>query len=529
MGLTAEAEIEIRAPLSPEQAELVSAAALAFLAELVGRFRSRVRELLIARVAERKDRAAGHRPAPPAETVAIREGAWQVARNRLPGGRIELTGPARRKTLCRGLNAPVDGFMADLDNAQSPVWQELLEAQAALREAARGTLHDIPAEDGGEHHLNEAVCPLLLRPRSWHLWEKHLYIDGEAVPGALFDLALFLFHCGPALCRRGQGVHLVLPKLEHYREAGLWRELLEFAADRLGMPRDAIRVSLMIDTLPAALQMDEMLYELRDHAVALCFGRWDFAASTARHLSGTPGWRLPERQQLDLSQPFLAACARRLVAASRRRGVLALGGGGPWLPIRNDEAAHEQALTALRRELAAEHAMGFDGSWIPHPAFADVAGSIFHEVIEIEEVSQSMDEGNAGLDELLQPPRAEISEAGLRNAIVIGVQYLQAWLSGQGCVPLYNLMEDAATVELCRIQLWQWLHDEAASLLDGRSINRELFEEALAEELDNIEAEVGTQAFEEGRYNRAAQLFSQLCLAEELSDFFSPSAYELLD
>lgn len=527
--MTAEAEIEIRAPLTPEQAELVSADALAFLAELVGAFRSRLRERLIARSAEQKDLAAGRLPAPPAETAAIREGDWRVSRPMLPGRRLELTGPARRKTLINGLNAPVDGFMADLDNAQAPVWQALLEAQASLRDAAAGSLHYRQPEDGREYRLNEATCPLMLRPRSWHLWEKHLYIGGEPVPGALFDLALFLHHCGPALCRRGQGVHLVLPKLEHYQEAALWREVLQFAAARLALPDDAIRVSLMIETLPAALQLDELLHELRDYAVALCFGRWDYAASAARCLKAQPGWRLPERQQLDLGQNFLAACAQRMVSTAHRRGVLALGGGGPWLPIRNDEAAHERALAALREELAAEAAMGFDGGWIVHPALVEQARDIFNESNGIEGSSQEEREEPSSPDTLFHPPQGELSEAGLRNAIATGVQYLQSWLSGQGCVPLYNLMEDAATVEVCRIQLWQWLHDEAATLLDGRRVSRELFEESLAEELDNIEAEVGAQAFEEGRYNRAAQLFSQLCLAEELSDFFSPAAYEMLD
>ncbi len=527
--MTAEAEIEIRAPLAPEHAELVSADALAFVAELVGLFRSRLRELLVARAADQKDYAAGSWPAEPAETSAIRDGQWRVNTLPLAPGRVELTGPARRKTLINGLNAPVDGFMVDLDNAQSPTWQGLLDAQANLREAAQGSLRFIQAEDQREYHLNPRTCPLMLRPRSWHLWEKHLYIDGQPVPAALFDLGLYLFHCAPVLCRRGQGVHLYLPKLEHYREAALWREMLEFAGPRLELPEDAIRVSLMIDTLPAALQMDELLHELRDYAVALSFGRWDYAASAARCLAAMPGWRLPERQALDLSQGFMAACARRLVAVARRRGVLALGGGWPWLPIRNDDEAHAKARDALRDDLESEARLGFDGGWIVHPAFAEDAREIFNANKAPEEPSEPAHEIGIGPQALYCPPQGEISEAGLRNAIATGVQYLQAWLSGQGCVPLYNLMEDAATVEVCRIQLWQWLHDETVALLDGRSVNRELFEEALAEELDNIEAEVGAQAFEEGRFQRAAQLLSQLCLAEELSDFFSPSAYELLD
>lgn len=514
-------------------ADILTDEALGFLSELARRFRPQIRACLADRQLAQQAFVAGAWPDFLPDTASLREGDWQVAPipESLRDRRVELTGAPQRKTLINGLNAPVSGFMADFEDALCPVWNRVLDGQRNLRDAIAGSIEQRDADTGKVYRLSSTAWTLHLRPRGWHQWEKHLYVDGEPVPAALFDFGLYVFLNAQALMAQGRHVNLYLPKMQSHLEARLWSQVFAFAAEALDLPADRIRATILIETLPAVFQMHEMLYELRAHASALNFGRWGYIGSAIKCLGLQPGWTSPDRRNLSLEQDFLANPARLLQRTAHQRGALAIGSMSPAIPVKNDPDADAQARQRVRSDKLIEAGMGYDGSWVAHPGLVKEAQEPFDAVPGGTEQAASRQATGAPItrQDLLLRPVGEVTEAGFRNNISIAIQYLEAWISGQACVPLYNSAEDAASVEICRTQIWHWLHADGLRLADGREVTGELFTEVLAEEMDNIAAEVGDAEFAGGRFQKAAGLFAELCLAPTCAEFLSVPAYELLD
>ncbi len=529
MGTTASQSIEIRGALGPADEAVLAPAAQRFLADLVRQFRPRVRDALAARGEFQQVCDRGEFSPAPNDSGDQPGADWVVepVPDLLRSRTVELTGPADRKTLINGLNAQANCFMADLDNAMTASWPALLQAQRNLADAVAGTLDYQCDRTGKRYQMHSSACILMVRPRSWHMWEKHVYVDGEAAPGALVDFGLFVWHNLGRLQQAGRGAYFYLPKISAVAEAELWRDVIAWALRELKSPESAIKVTVLTESLPAVLQLDEILHALRKHVVAVNCGRWDYILSAWKCLRHRPDWMLPDRQQLDLNQPFLRAWMTRVRQIAHRRGVLALGGMCPELPVKNDAEANAAAFAAVRQDKLLERACGLDGGWVAHPDLAPLAA----EISAADPATAATDSGwtDPDLADLLTAPVGTISEAGVRHGISVVVQYLASWLSGRGCVPLYNCMEDAATADVCRAQVWQCLHVPGALLEGGGRVDQALFAEMLDEELANIEAEVGAPNFVAGRYAQAAKLFSSLCLAPEFAEFLGPAAYELLD
>ena len=494
--------------------------ALQFVAELDQRFDRRRRDLLAARAERQKHFDAGEMPDFPAESAHIRDSDWTVAPAPadLQDRRVEITGPTNAKMLINALNSGAQVFMADFEDATAPTWDELVQGQVNLRNRWLGRL-DFSDPDSGKHYAvgpNPAV--LMVRPRGWHLPERHVTVDGEPVAGALVDLGLYLFHNARAALDAGSGPYFYLPKLESRHEAALWSDVLAFAERRLGLARGTIKVTVLIETIPAAFEMDEILHALKDNIVGLNCGRWDYIFSYIKRLGRSPDRLTPDRSGMTMDRAFLAAYSLRLVSTCHRRGAHAMGGMSAFIPVKGDEAANAGALDKVRADKLREVANGHDGTWVAHPALVPVAAEVFASIAPNQ--LSKMPEHIPGREEMLQLHTGPRTEAGARENIRVGVQYLAAWLGGKGAVPLYNLMEDAATAEICRTQLWQWLKYEA-SLSDGRNLTRDLFDQWFDEEVGLL-AEVPNIA-------EAARLMRDMIVSDELVEFLTLPAYELLD
>ncbi len=512
--------------LGPEDAALLNPAALAFVAGLVRAFRDPLDRLL----AERRDRQrrfdAGERPRfLPADHPA-RSGDWTVAPAPadLLDRRVEITGPPEPKMLVNALNSGARVAMADFEDSLSPLPGNLLEGQAALHAAVRRRLCFQDAASGKAYALKDRTAVLMVRPRGLHLVERHLMVDGRPVPAALFDAGLFLFHNARELVARGTGPYLYLPKLEDAAEARWWNEVLLRAQAALGLPAGTVRVTLLIETLPAAFQMEAILYELRLHATGLNLGRWDYIFSFIKTLREDPEALLPDRAQIAMTQPFLRAYARRLVQVCHRRGAHAMGGMSAFIPVKADPAAHARALAQVQADKQREVQDGCDGTWVAHPGLVAGAMAVFDAHLAGPNQLHRVPEGEVAEADLLRIPEGPRTVAGLRQNLRVGLRYLEAWLRGQGCVPLDHLMEDAATAEICRMQVWQWLHHEAV-LDDGERLSPSLFHMWIREALDQIRAEVGLDAFLDGRYGDAADLFETLLLDPDPAPFLTLPAY----
>jgi malate synthase len=513
--------------------EILSPAALDFLGELHARFDERRRELLKARHARQQELLRGGTLDFLPETREIREGSWEVAPPRPDylDRRVEITGPTDRKLVINALNSGARGFMADFEDASSPTWQNQIEGQLNLVDAVDRTI-TYDASDGRHYRLVDDPATLLVRPRGWHLDEKHLRTDGAPVAGALVDFGLAFFHLAPRLLASGSAPYYYLPKLEHHLEARLWNDVFIWAQDAIGIPQGTIRATVLVETLPAAFQMEEILFELRDHSYGLNAGRWDYIFSMIKSFRDRPELVLPDRAAMTMTVPFMRSYIRLLVDTCHRRGAFAMGGMAALIPSRTDAEANQRAIDAVRADKQREAGDGFDGTWVAHPDVVSVARSAFDDVLadRPNQIMRSSERVHVTAEDLLaaaETPGA-VTEAGLRNNVRVGFQYISFWLSGRGAAGIENMMEDAATAEIARSQIWQWTR-HAVKLDDGRTVTRELVLQILDEETARIRADVGDEVWQRGRPEETRRLFESIALADDFAEFLTLPAYDLLD
>lgn len=504
--------------------------ALDFVGDLVQRFGPRIAALLADRRERQKTFDAGARPDFLVETRAIREGEWQVAP--LPADlldrRVEITGPVERKMIINALNSGAKVFMADFEDSNSPTWDNLIDGQINLRDAVRRAITFSAPETGKSYALAGNPAVLFVRPRGLHLPEAHLLLEGSPVPGCLVDFGLFFYHNARELLARGTGPYFYLPKLENHREARLWNDVFVHAQSALGVPRGSIKATVLIETLPAAFEMDEILHELREHSAGLNCGRWDYIFSFIKKLRSDPAFVLPDRAQVGMDRAFLHAYSLLLIRTCHRRGVHAMGGMAAQIPIKNDPAASAAALAKVRADKLREVGDGHDGTWVAHPGLVPVALGIFDEHMKgPNQISRTRDDVRVTAADLIETHTGTRTEAGLRLNVRVGIQYIEAWLLGNGCVPLYNLMEDAATAEISRAQVWQWIRHRA-TLAGGAGVTRALVGTVVAEEMETILSEVGDERFRAGRYSEARDLFLGQVTAPDFEEFLTLSAYPML-
>ena len=499
------------------------------MAAIARRFEAQRQGLLQARAERQAAWDAGGLPDFLPETKAIREGDWKVAP--IPADlldrRVEITGPTSRKMVINALNSGASVFMADFEDALSPTWPNVVEGQLNLMDYWLGQI-DYTEEDTGKHYaIGPKPAILMVRPRGWHLSEDHIAVDGSKVAGAFVDFGLYFFHNAQAMLGRGTGPYFYLPKTESHLEARLWNEVFLFAQERLGIPAGTIKVTVLIETLPAVFEMNEILYELREHIAGLNCGRWDYIFSYIKTLRAKPEYVLPDRGQVVMSKAFLKAYAELLIQTCHKRGAFAMGGMAAFIPNRRDPEVTEKALAAVREDKLREVQYGHDGTWVAHPDLVPTALEVFNQHMPRKnQLDRLREDVSVGQKELLQPHEGTRSEEGLRVNIRVGVQYIEAWLRGNGAVPLYNLMEDAATAEISRTQNWQWLH-YGATLVDGRRVTAELAEECLADEMAKLKAALG-DTYAKGRFDEAIALFKQLVLSDKLEAFLTLPAYRLI-
>jgi malate synthase len=514
--------------------EILSPDALAFLAELHGRFDARRLELLGARRERRAEIAGGGKLDFLPETREIREdSSWQAAppREDYADRRVEIIGPTDRKLVIEALNSGAKGFMADFEDANSPTWHNQVSGQANLVDAIEGTIA-YDASDGRHCELVDDPATLMVRLRGLHLPERNVSFDGTIGSGALVDFGLFAFHGAPRLAAKGRGAYLYLPKLEHHLEARLWDEVIAFAEDSLGLDRGQFRATVLIETLPAAFQMEEILYELREHSYGMNAGRWDYIFSAIKTFRERPDAVLPDRAAVTMTVPFMRAYTELLVRTCHGRGTFAMGGLAALIPSRTDAEANERALAAVRADKEREAGDGFDGTWVAHPDVVGVATAAFDAVLgerpnQIERRRDDVVADAEALVDLAATP-GEVTETGLRSNVSVGFQYLSFWLCGRGAVFLNNQLEDAATVEIARSQIWQWVHN-GTKLEGGTVIDRDLVVRILDEELAKIRAEVGEETWEAGRPEATRRVFEAVSLGDEFPNFLTEMAYDLLD
>jgi malate synthase len=521
---------QILGEMRPEYSAILTPEALAFVADLAQTFTPRVRQLLAARHERQKRFDAGEKPGFLKETAAVRSGDWTVAPlpKDLLDRRVEITGPVDRKMVINALNSPASCFMADFEDATSPSWHNMVEGQANLRDAVARTITYEDPHSGKHYSLGDKLAVLLVRPRGWHLPESHLRVDGQDVPGALFDFGLYFFHNAKPLLARGSGPYFYLPKLQSHLEARLWNDVFVHAQKALGIDLGSIKATVLIETLPAAFEMDEILYELREHSSGLNCGRWDYIFSMIKTLRNDPGHVFPDRQQVTMLQHCMRSYTQLLIKTCHRRNVHAMGGMAAQIPIKDDPEGNKIAFEKVRADKLREAQDGHDGTWVAHPGLIPIAKEVFDANMPgANQLDRKRDDVNVSAADLLTLPEGTRTEDGLRANIRVGVQYIEAWLHGHGAVPLYHLMEDAATAEICRTQLWQWLHFHA-TLDDGQPLSEQRFLKTFDEELAHVRAEIGEQRFNGGYFDQARTLFKQMCLAPELDDFLTLPAYEYL-
>ena len=522
--------IEITGAPGPGFETILTPAAIAFIADLARHFAPRVDQLLARRVARQAELDRGELPDFLRETAAIRESDWSVAPvpADLQDRRVEITGPTERKMIINALNSGAKVFMADCEDSLCPSWANVIGGQLNLNDAVRRTIEHTSPE-GKHYRLDERTAVLIVRPRGWHLGEKHWLVDGRKVPGAFVDFGLYLFHNHAELARRGTGPYFYLPKLEGHLEARLWNELFAHAEERLGIRHGTIKCTVLIETILAAFEMHEILHELRDYIVGLNCGRWDYIFSFIKKFSRHPAFVLPDRHQVTMTTHFLRAYSLLVIQTCHRRRAFAMGGMAAQIPIKNDEAANAAALAKVRADKEREAGAGHDGTWVAHPGLVPVALEVFNRLMpEPNNLAMLRRDVAVTAADLLQVPAGDITEGGLRNNIAVAIRYLASWLGGNGCVPIFNLMEDAATAEIARAQVWQWLR-HGRSLADGRPVTRSLVGALIAEELGRLRTEVGEGAYATGHYARASELFTELTDNPEFVTFLTLIAYREID
>jgi malate synthase len=529
MKVTLPHGVELKGPMGTGYEQVLTQEAVSFITQLHREFRSR-REALLQRRRERQvELDAGTLPDFLPETRAIREGDWKIAPTPtdLQDRRVEITGPTDRKMIINALNSGARVFMADFEDANSPTFANLVEGQLNLRDAVRGTI-SYQQPGGKSYKLKDKIAVLMARPRGWHLPEKHLLVDGLPISGSIFDFGLYFFHNAKALLEKGTGPYFYLPKMEAHPEARLWNDIFVMAQQQLGVPRGSIKATVLIETITAVFEMDEILYELRDHSAGLNCGRWDYIFSFIKKFRSRPEFVLPDREQVGMTTHFLHSYSQLAIKTCHRRGAHAMGGMAAQIPIKDDPAESERAIAKVRADKERESRDGHDGTWVAHPGLVPLATEIFDANMPApNQLGRLREDVKVGRDDLLRIPDGTITEKGLRHNIDVGIQYLEAWLGGNGCVPIYNLMEDAATSEISRTQVWQWIHQPSV-LDDGRAVTESLVRTLIGEELLKIETRVGKERYQSGRYPLASELFEKLSTSPQLEDFLTLAAYDYL-
>ena len=525
--------IEVNGSLAEPYRDILNEEALVFLEALHRRFETR-RETLLAARADRQARFdAGEDPDFPAETEALRVAEWTVKPlpDWLADRRVEITGPAAdRKMVINALNSGARVFMADFEDALSPSWNNVMQGQVNLRDAVAGTIHYVSPE-GREYRLREEPAILFMRPRGWHLPEKHVTVDGAAISASLFDFGLYAFHNARALRARGRTPCIYLPKLESHLEAQLWRDVFVFTEDWLGLPRGCIKATVLIETLPAAFEMDEILYALREHSAGLNCGRWDYLFSVIKKYRRRPGFVFADRALLTMTTPFMRAYSLLTIKVCHRRGAHAMGGMAAQIPIRDDPEANEAALAKVRHDKEREAIDGHDGSWVAHPGLVPVAREVFDRLMpQPNQIRRQRNDVHVTPRALLAfGPQSPITREGLLTNLEVSIHYIGAWLSGQGAVPIHHLMEDAATAEISRAQVWHWIRSPLGRFQDGTKITLDLVDALLPEALSRIRKELGEARFESGRFELAARLYRELLADDEFEEFLTLRCYPYLD
>jgi malate synthase len=520
--------IRIKGAMEPGFAAILSEPALAFVAQLHRMYEPTRQSLLRARDERRRWWSQGNAIDFAPETSAVRDGDWKIAGTPadLQDRRVEITGPCDRKMVINALNSGAKCFMACLEDATSPTWHNIVDGQINLKDAVAGTiaLEADPAAGGKSYSLNAQTAVLICRPRGWHLPEAHIVVDGEEVSGAIVDFGLYFFHNAKALLAKGSGPYFYLPKMEHYLEARLWNNIFVTAQSILGLPLGTIKSTVLIETLPGAFMADEILYELRDHIVALNCGRWDYIFSYIKSLSHDPSKILADRAAVNMSVPFMAKYAAHVVRTCHRRGAHAMGGMSAFIPVKDDEAKNTAAFAAVRADKEREATLGHDGTWVAHPGLIGVAMEVFDRLMPTPNQLDKMPPGTVTAEELTTPSDGPKSAAGLAMNVNVAIGYIAAWLRGQGAVPLHNMMEDAATAEISRAQLWQWRH-HGVSLDDGTKVTAALITGEIQKQLGVWKEAVGDNFYAAGKYTEAATILSDLVTARELPDFLTTPAY----
>ncbi len=520
---------------SQMEAGILTPDAQALLSKLAAAFEPRRQELLARRRTVQQDIDNGKLPDFLPETAGIRQSDWKVAPipRDLRDRRVEITGPVDRKMIINALNSGANVFMADFEDSNSPTWNNNIEGQHNLRDVVRGTIR-YESPEGKRYQVGPHPATLFVRPRGWHLDEKHFLVDGKPISASLFDFGLFFFHNAKALLSKGTGPYFYLPKMESHLEARLWNDVFCFAQDEVGVPRGSIRATVLIETILAAFEMDEILYELRDHSAGLNCGRWDYIFSFIKKFRAHPEFVLPDRSQVTMERHFLSSYVELLIQTCHRRGIHAMGGMAAQIPIRNDAAANEQALEKVRRDKLREVKAGHDGTWVAHPGLVPVAKEIFDKYMpEPNQISPNQKSAQppsrtVQAQDLLEVPTDDITDEGLRWNIDVGLQYLHSWLLGSGCVPIYNLMEDAATAEICRAQVWQWVR-HGAHLKDSRLVTEDMVKEIIRQRAAELGAELGAKSSNDETLRQAARVLEELTTSREFAEFLTLASYDLLE
>jgi malate synthase len=525
--------VEVTGPLHARYDEVLTPDALRFLATLQREFGARRNELLAKRIERERQLAAGGTLDFLPETATIRaDNSWRVAEpaSGLADRRVEITGPTDRKMTINALNSGANVWLADFEDANTPLWENMVEGHLNLMDALDRTI-DFTSPEGKDYALgaDEALATIVVRPRGWHLDEKHVLVDGLRMTGALFDFGLYLFHCARRQLAKGKGPYFYLPKIESHLEARLWNDVFNLAQDELEMPRGTIRATVLVETYPAAFEMEEILYELRDHSAGLNAGRWDYLFSVIKKFrSRGAAFLLPERNSITMTAPFMRAYTELLVRTCHKRGAHAIGGMAAFIPSRRDEEVNRVALEKVRADKTRESGDGFDGSWVAHPDLVSICKEVFDGVLgekpnQLDRLREEVKVSAADLLAVDQTP-GEITEAGLRNNVDVALQYIATWLGGSGAVAIHNLMEDAATAEIARSQVWQWIRNDVR-LPDGTQVTEKLVEQIIEDELAKIREAFGAQ-FDERRFAEAVSLFKEVALAEDYAEFLTLPAYE---
>lgn len=523
--------VTVHGTLTPEFKEILTPEALDFVATLAREFDDRRVELLERRRQVQKRLDQGRLPDFLEETREIRTGDWKIAPvpQDLQDRRVEITGPVDRKMVINALNSGAKTYMADFEDSHAPTWQGTLEGQVNLRDAVGGNI-DFVSPEGKEYRLGDQLATLIVRPRGWHLVEKHVHVDGKPISGSIFDFGLFFFHNARKLMDKGSGPYFYLPKLESYLEARLWNDIFVRAQDLLNVPQSTIKATVLIETILAAFEMDEILYELREHMAGLNCGRWDYIFSFIKRFRNHPDYLFPDRAQITMTRHCMHSYSLLAIQTCHKRGAHAVGGMAAQIPIKGDPKANEAALNKVRDDKIREAGDGHDGTWVAHPGLVPIALEQFDKAMpQANQVDKLRKDVSVSQSDLLKLPEGTITEAGLRTNVNVGIQYMAAWLSGNGCVPINHLMEDAATAEISRTQVWQWVHHPEGKLDDGRKVTLELFREVKREELDKVRQAVGDEWYQTGNYEKAAALFDDIIADPDLAEFLTLRAYEELD